>query len=383
MKVVIAMDSFKGSLASLEAGNAVREGILSICDADIILKPLADGGEGTVNALVHGMNGIIKEVTVTGPLHEKTVCEYGQLPMTNTAIIEMSAAAGLTLVAQPLRNPLNTTTFGVGELIKDAISDGYHKFIIGIGGSVTNDCGIGMLTALGFEFLDKNHTPVGVCGSSLSSIEYINTENILPQLKECTFQIACDVKNPLYGPSGAAFVYGPQKGASPEIVEILDQGLRHFSGKVTSIFGKDYSGIPGTGAAGGLGYGFLTFLNSSLESGIDIILRETDLEKDMAGAAFVITGEGMLDGQSAMGKATVGIAKMAKRQGAIVIAITGSTGTGAEKCNNAGIDAYFDIINTAMTLEQAMAAETASINLTQTTTQIFRLIKAITSSFPL
>lgn len=377
MKVVIAIDSLKGSLSSIEAANAIKKGILSVCDADVVIKPLADGGEGTVEALITGMNGITKKITVTGPLFERVDCIYGQLPESKTAIIEMSAAAGITLVPDSLKNPMNTTTYGVGEIIKDAINDGCRKFIIGIGGSATNDCGIGMLQALGFEFYNKEQRKVGADGKSVADIEYISTEKVLPELKECTFNIACDVNNPLYGPNGASHVYGPQKGATPEIVAFLDKGIKHFSECVYKLLGIDNANVPGTGAAGGLGYAFTTFLNATLESGINIILKEIGLEDDVKDADIVITGEGRLDFQTAMGKAPIGVAKLAKKYGAIVLAFAGSTTKDAVKCNEEGIDAYFDIVNSIMTLEEAIDPENAATNMERAVTQVFRLIKCL------
>ena len=377
MKVVIAIDSLKGSLSSIEAANAIKKGILSVCDADVVIKPLADGGEGTVEALITGMNGITKKITVTGPLFERIECIYGQLPESKTAIIEMSAAAGITLVPDSLKNPMNTTTYGVGEIIKDAINDGCRKFIIGIGGSATNDCGIGMLQALGFEFYNREQRLVGADGKSVAAIEYISTEKVLPELKECTFHIACDVNNPLYGPNGASYVYGPQKGATPEIVEFLDKGIKHFSERVYELLEIDKANVPGTGAAGGLGYAFITFLNATLESGIQIILKEIGLEDDVKDADIVITGEGRLDFQTAMGKAPIGVAKLAKKYGAIVLAFAGSTTKDAIKCNEEGIDAYFDIVNSIMTLEEAIDPEKAANNMEQAVTQVFRLLKCL------
>ena len=222
MKVVVAIDSFKGSLSSMEAGMAAREGILKACDADVIVKPLADGGEGTVEALLSGMGGEKIEIPVTGPLGDKVICSYGILKNGKTAVMEMAEAAGLKLVPKELLNPLNTSTYGVGEMIKDAIGRGCRDFIIGIGGSSTNDGGIGMLKALGYEFYDSDGNAVGPEGRELSRIASLSTEGALSELRECRFRIACDVNNPLYGPLGAAHVFGPQKGASPEIVEILD-----------------------------------------------------------------------------------------------------------------------------------------------------------------
>ena len=378
MKVVIAIDSLKGSLSSIEAGESIKEGILKVyADANVVVKPLADGGEGTVESLINGMNGIRETVIVTGPLGEKVHCIYGILSSNSTAIIEMAGAAGITLVSDELKNPLNTTTYGVGETITDAIKKGCRNFIIGIGGSATSDGGVGMLKALGFEFYDKNMKAVGFGGKVLSEIQYIKTEHKLLELNECNFKIACDVNNPLYGKNGAAYVYGPQKGATTEIVEQLDLGLINYAKVVKKDLGVDIAQIPGTGAAGGLGYAFLAFLNAKLESGIKIILDEIKLEEELIDADYVITGEGKLDFQTAMGKAPIGVAKLAKKYDKKVIAFAGCTTQDALKCNEEGIDAYFSIVNGAMSLNNAMDKQVARKNMIATTAQVFRLIKTI------
>ncbi|MCR1876448.1 glycerate kinase [Paraclostridium bifermentans] len=378
MKIVISIDSLKGSLTSIEAANAIKKGILSVDNkSDVIIMPLADGGEGTVEALVQGMNGEEKVISVTGPINEKVNATYGILKETNTAIIEMAQASGLPLVPAELRNPLNTTTYGVGEIIKEAIEKGCRNFIVGIGGSATNDCGVGMLQALGFEFYDENDNLVGLGGKVLNQIKRIKTDNKLKELDECNFKIACDVNNPLYGENGAAYIYGPQKGATKEIVKELDKGLKNFAEVVKDDLGKDIAHREGAGAAGGLGFGFLGFLNSKLESGIKIILDEIKLEEVVKDADIVITGEGRLDNQTAMGKAPIGVAKLAKKHGAKVIAIAGCTTPDAVKCNEEGIDAYFSIVNKAMTIDEAMKKENATQNMIETTIQIFNLIKAV------
>lgn len=378
MKIVISIDSLKGSLTSIEAANAIKKGILSVDNkSDVVIMPLADGGEGTVEALVQGMNGEEKVISVTGPINEKVNATYGILKETNTAIIEMAQASGLPLVPAELRNPLNTTTYGVGEIIKEAIEKGCRNFIVGIGGSATNDCGVGMLQALGFEFYDENDNLVGLGGKVLNQIKIIKTDNKLKELDECNFKIACDVNNPLYGENGAAYIYGPQKGATEEIVKELDKGLKNFAEVVKDDLGKDIAHIGGAGAAGGLGFGFLGFLNSKLESGIKIILDEIKLEEVVKDADIVITGEGRLDNQTAMGKAPIGVAKLAKKHGAKVIAIAGCTTPDAVKCNEEGIDAYFSIVNKAMTIDEAMKKENATQNMIETTIQIFNLIKAV------
>ena len=289
----------------------------------------------------------------------------------------MAQASGLPLVPEELRNPLNTTTYGVGEIIKEAIEKGCRNFIVGIGGSATNDCGVGMLQALGFEFYDENDNLVKLGGKVLNQIKRIKTDNKLKELDECNFKIACDVNNPLYGENGAAYIYGPQKGATEEIVKELDKGLKNFAEVVKKDLGKDIAHIEGAGAAGGLGFGFLGFLNSKLESGIKIILDEIKLEEVVKDADIVITGEGRLDNQTAMGKAPIGVAKLAKKHGAKVIAIAGCTTPDAVKCNEEGIDAYFSIVNKAMTIDEAMKKENATQNMIETTIQIFNLIKAV------
>lgn len=378
MKVVIAIDSFKGSLSSMQAGKATKEGVLSIYpQADVIVKPLADGGEGTVYALADGMNGELKTAKVTGPLGDTVKAHYALLPQSGTAILEMAQAAGLPMVPYSLRDPRLTTTYGVGELIKNAIENGYRKFIIGIGGSATNDAGIGMLQALGFEFFDAAGLPVAGIGASLAHIKTISSKSVLKELSDCTFNIACDVNNPLFGTNGAAHIYGPQKGATPEIVAELDAGLKNFAEVVHRSMGKDPANLPGAGAAGGLGYAFIAFLNSKLASGIHLILEEIALEELMRDADLVITGEGRLDAQTAMGKAPIGVAKLAKKHGAKVVALAGCTTDDAVQCNYEGIDAYFSIANAAMTLQEAMDTETAYRNVRQTTAQIFRLIKSV------
>lgn len=380
LKVVVAIDSFKGSLSSMEAGMAVKEGILKACpEAEVIVKPLADGGEGTVDALLFGMGGKKIEIPVTGPLGDIITGTYGILNDGKTAVIEMAEAAGIKLVPKQMLNPLYTTTRGVGEMIKDAISRGCRHFIIGIGGSATSDGGIGMLTALGFEFYDAEGNAVNPAGNGLIKISDINLVNALKELSECTFRIACDVNNPLYGPEGAAFVFGPQKGATPEMVNILDDGLRNYSEVVKKITGRDTAFYPGTGAAGGLGYAFLTFLNAKLEAGIQIVLDEIKLEDDIKDSDFVVTGEGRLDFQTAMGKAPAGVARLAKKYGKPVIAFGGGITDDAYKLNEEGIDALFSATRLPITLEEAMKYETARNNLAAAATQVFRLISIVKS----
>ena len=374
MKIVTAIDSFKGSMTSLDAGQAVANA-LAVVDpsSSAEIRPLADGGEGTVDALVLGMNGHFEKANVTGPLGEHLTCQYGIIPETKTAIVEMSSAAGITLIPDSSRNPLYTTTYGVGELLCDAISKGCRRFIIGIGGSATNDGGVGMLQALGYDFLDSNRNPVSFGAKGIKDLYEINCNHVLPELAECTFHVACDVTNPLCGVNGCSAVYGPQKGADAKMIEDMDMWLAHYADMAKAQFANADAQYPGTGAAGGMGFAFLTFTNAVLESGIDIVLKETNLEKYIQDADLVITGEGRLDFQTSMGKAPVGVAKLAKKYGKPVIAFAGSVTADAIECNKNGIDAFFPIVRGITTLEEAMKPEVAKFNLSATAEQVFRL----------
>lgn len=375
MKAVIVIDSLKGSLSSIEAGNAVAEGIRRADSRNLtVVRPLADGGEGTVDALVYAMNGEMQDITVTGPLGTPVHCTYGIIRDTGAAVLEMSGAAGITLIPDEKKNPLHTTTYGVGEVIKDAISKGCRRFIIGIGGSATNDGGAGMLQALGYGFLDKegNQIPFGAKG--LEMLKSITDTDVLPELTECQFKIACDVTNILCGEAGCSAVYGPQKGATPEMIRQMDQWLNAYASLAQQTYPKANPDQPGTGAAGGLGFAFLTFTNAVLESGIRIVLEETRLEDSIKDADIVITGEGRLDGQTAMGKAPVGVAGLAKKYGIPVIAFAGSVTKDASECNKNGIDAFFPILRSITTLAEAMEPEHAKNNLTDTAEQVFRLL---------
>ena len=375
MRVVVAIDSFKGSMSSLEAGEAISNGIKKAHkDAEVEIRPLADGGEGTVEALSIGMGGRLVNVDVTGPVGRKVSAVYGIVDSSKTAIIEMSQAAGITLVSGNEKNPLYTTTFGVGELIKDAINKGCRHFVVGIGGSATNDCGIGMLQALGYEFLDKEGNQVGFGASGVRDIVSIRDENVIKELSECYFRVACDVNNPLCGDLGCSAIYGPQKGATKEMVADMDGWLKNYSKIVKEKYPDADSEYPGTGAAGGLGYAFFNFTNSKLESGIKIVLDETKLEEYVKDADIVVTGEGRLDHQTVMGKAPVGVANIAKKYNKKVIAFSGSVTEDAGVCNEHGIDAFFPILRRIVTLEEAMQTDTAKQNLTDTAEQVFRLL---------
>lgn len=375
MNVVVAMDSFKGSLSGLEAGNGVKEGILkAIPEANVGVYPLADGGEGTVEALVLGLNGKLEKVMVTGPLGEPVECTYGILEATGTAVIEMAGAAGITLVPEKERNPLNTTTYGVGEVIKDAIKKGCRHFIVGIGGSATNDGGIGMLQALGYGMLDRNGKQVAFGAKGLEQLVTIRDEGVIKELKECDFRIACDVVNPLCGENGCSAVFGPQKGATPTMIAQMDRWLEAYAILTATKYINANASYPGTGAAGGMGFAFLAYTNTVLESGVKIILDETRLEEHILNADIVVTGEGRMDGQTIFGKAPIGVAKLAKKHGKRVLAFSGSVTEDARMCNTHGIDAFFPIVRGVCTLQDAMDCEKAKKNIVSSVEQVFRVI---------
>ena len=380
MKVVVAIDSFKGSLSSMEAGQAIEEGVKCVYqNAEVVVRPLADGGEGTVEALVEGMGGIFVTKEVTGPLGEKVEAVYGIIEskddLSKTAIIEMSAAAGITLVPEESRNPMNTTTYGVGELILDAIERGCRHFIVGIGGSATNDGGVGMLQALGYDFVTREGKTISYGGNGLRELASIKETNVHPTLKECTFKVACDVTNPLCGENGSSAIFGPQKGATPEMVQELDQLLLHYAELSKSINSYADRFYPGTGAAGGMGFAFLTYTNATLESGIQIVITETKLEELIATADVVVTGEGRLDGQTALGKAPIGVAALAKKYQKKVLAFAGAVTPDAKECNQHGIDAFFPILRGVVTLKEAMNKEVAHQNMVDTVEQVFRVVE--------
>ena len=385
MKVVISIDSFKGSLTSIQAAQAIEKGIKRVeKEAEVVIKPLADGGEGTVDALVDGMGGNMEFIKVTGPAGKPVLAKYGiicptnpDMEETNTAIMEMSQAAGITQVIDKERNPLYTTTYGVGQMIADAIYKGCRRFIMGIGGSATNDGGVGMLQALGYDFLDKDGNQINHGSIGLKDLVQIKDDNVISELKDCEFHIACDVTNPLCGEEGCSAIFGPQKGATKQMVQDMDQWLADYAKIAKQSFIKADANKPGTGAAGGLGFAFLTFTNATLKSGVDLILNETKLEDEIKDADIVITGEGCLDAQTAMGKAPIGVTKLAKKYGKLVLGFSGAVTKGATACNEAGIDAYFPIVRSAVSLEEAMKKKNAQENLTDTVEQVFRLIKVL------
>lgn len=378
MNILVAIDSLKGSISSLEAGSAISEGIRrAMPDAKVTVRPLADGGEGTVEALALGMNGRIEKVKVTGPLGDAVEAAYGIIDGTKTAIIEMSAAAGITLIDEKDRNPLNTTTFGVGELIRDAITKGCRNFIVGIGGSATNDGGIGMLQAIGYEFSDASGRQVPFGAKGLQAIDKISDEHVIPELAECHFKVACDVTNTLCGEQGCSAIFGAQKGATPSMIMQMDRWLENYAHLTHEKYPKADMQQAGTGAAGGLGFAFLSYTDAVLEQGVKIILDETNLEDYVKDADIVVTGEGRLDGQTVMGKAPIGVAKMAKKYDKTVIAFSGCVTDDAVLCNEHGIDAFFPILRTVTTLNEAMDSRNAKNNMILTVEQVFRLVSKI------
>lgn len=375
MKVVAAIDSFKGSLTSMEAGSAVKEGVLAAFpEAEVVVKPLADGGEGTTDALIDGMGGKRISIMVTGPVGNAVQCSYGIFEDRKLAVMEMAAAAGITLLPDGKGDPLHATTRGVGEMILDAVGRGCRDFIIGIGGSATNDGGLGMLKALGFRITDCDGKDVGEGARALGKVAHIDLTGAEPLLRECAFRIACDVTNPLCGENGATYVFGPQKGVKEEWKASLDAGMKNYAKAACEAVGRDCSQDAGAGAAGGLGFAFKSFLNADLTPGVQLVLDAISLEEELKDADIVVTGEGRLDFQTAMGKAPVGVAALGKKYGVKVIAFAGSVTPEASACNHVGIDAFFPVIRSVCTLEEAMKRENAYENLKMTAEQVFRLI---------
>ncbi|MTI49252.1 MAG: glycerate kinase [Firmicutes bacterium] len=375
MKVLIANDSFKGSLDTFEVAESIEKGIKKANQKiEIIRKPLADGGEGTVKALVNATNGQIHNVQVIGPLGDKLDSFFGILGDKKTAVIEMAAASGLPLVPEEKRNPMVTTTYGTGELIKIALDKGCREFILGIGGSATNDGGVGMAQALGISFLDDKGQEVGFGGGSLKDIKRIKLENIDNRIKKSNFVIACDVDNPLCGPKGASYVYGPQKGANEEMVLELDKGLNHLGDIISRELSINIKNEPGAGAAGGLGGGMMAFLNAQLKSGIDLVMKNMKLEDDIKNCDLVITGEGKIDDQTIYGKVPFGVAKLSKKYDKPVIAIAGSVSDKGYIVNKYGIDAVFSIMNYPMYIEEAMNKDKAKLLIESNVEQIMRIV---------
>ncbi|WP_337941123.1 glycerate kinase [Parabacteroides sp.] len=372
MKIVIAVDSFKGCLSSSSIAKAVEEGIFNtLPECEVIKVPIADGGEGTVEALVDATQGKKITLPVHNPLMQPIHAGYGMTGDGRTAIIEMSAASGLNLIPLKPGNIMNTTTYGTGEMIADAIKRGCRNFIIGVGGSATNDAGTGMMQALGVRFTDDTGKEVEKGGKSLSAIRHIDTQNQLPELQDCTFHIATDVTNPFYGPQGAAYIFGPQKGGDEEQIKILDRGMKHLAGLIFETTGKDISYLPGSGAGGGMGGGCVAFLQATISSGIELIMDYLRFDELIQGADLLITGEGRMDRQTLFGKVPVGIARAAASRHIPVIAITGQVDTTADKAlREAGLSAIFPIHPAPISLEKAMQPDYAYRNIRRTVEQI-------------
>lgn len=375
-KIVVAVDSFKGSMDSLEAGYAVKRGIERVCAdrAEILVRPVADGGEGTMRAVTSGLGGEFVSARVTGPLGAKVSAVYGIVKESGLAVMEMAGAAGITLVDRSLLDPARATTYGVGEMILHAVRLGCREFLLGIGGSATTDGGVGMLSALGYEFLDDRGCVIPPGAAALDQIQSIRADKVPEVLKDCRFRVACDVENPLLGEQGAVYVYGPQKGVREEERELFDRKMAHYAEKTCAFTGKDMRLQPGAGAAGGLGFALLSYLDAKLEPGISLVLGILGLEEEIRTADLVITGEGRMDAQTAMGKVPVGIAKLAKKYGCCVLAFAGGVTRDAVRCNEAGIDAFFPIVRGVSTLEDAIQKECAAANMEDAVEQVFRLL---------
>lgn len=373
MKIVIAPDSFKESLTALEVANAIETGFKVIYpNAEYVKVPMADGGEGSVQSLIDATEGRLIEVPVTAPLGNQTTGFLGISGDKQTAFIEMAAASGLHLVPPAQRNPLKTTSYGTGELIKKALDLGVKKILLGIGGSATNDGGVGMLQALGLSFQDNQGQEIGWGGGALADIAQISTENLDPRLNQIIIEVACDVNNPLCGETGASAIFGPQKGATPTMVTELDNGLAHFAHKVEQQLGIAIADKPGAGAAGGMGGGLLLLPNTQLKAGVQIIIEATKLSEHIKDADLVITGEGRMDAQSIAGKTPVGVARTAKQFNKPVIAIVGCLREDYQVVYQHGIDAVFPIIRNLDTLEATLAK--GKENLISSATNIARLL---------
>lgn len=375
MKVLVMMDSFKGSISSIEAGLTIKETLEKRKRSyEVEILPIADGGEGTVESLI-GLSDIKEvKVRVNNPLFESHIARYAYSNKNKLAIMEMSEASGLTLIKDRL-SPMSASTYGVGEMITDALDKGVRNFIIGIGGSATNDGGIGMLTALGFRFLDENGEEINPGIGGVYDLLRIDDSNVDQRIKEAVFDIACDVDNPLNGKFGSAHVFAPQKGATPEQVKIIDELLLKYHNITKQYINTADNTVKGVGAAGGLGYGFKTYLNANLIPGIDLILDLLDAEQHIKEADIIITGEGKIDFQTSMGKAPVGVAKLAKKYKKPVIAFSGIVENDAVAVNDEGIDAFFPILDKITSLEEAMSVDKAKENLKRSVLQVFNILE--------
>lgn len=375
MKIIIAPDSFKESMTALEVADAIETGFKEVFpDGNFIKIPMADGGEGTVQSLVDATNGEIVHRTVTGPLGQQVESFFGISGDGKTAFIEMAAASGIHLVPVEERNPLITTTRGTGELIIEAIELGAKHIIIGIGGSATNDGGAGMAQALGVRFLTKSNDEIVSGGGSLGLIETIDLTNLDQRVHDVKIEVACDVDNPLTGERGASAIFGPQKGATPAVVQELDANLAHYAKKIHEFLGKEINDLEGAGAAGGLGGGLVAFLSAELKRGVDIVLEAVSLEEQLKDADLVVTGEGKIDGQTIFGKTPIGVAKTAKKYQIPVVGLAGTIGADYECVFEHGIDVVFSIVSGPGSLQEALL--NGQSNMVQTSKNVAQLIKA-------
>lgn len=373
---MLAPDSFKESMTAKEVCEAMEVGIKrAMPDAECIHVPMADGGEGTVQSLVDATGGTLIQKVVTGPLGIPVLAHYGVLGDGKTGVIEMASASGIHHVTKETKNPLITTTLGTGELIKDCIESGITDIILGIGGSATNDGGAGMAKALGYKFLDQQGDEIELGGGNLHKLDKIDVTDVLPQLKNINILVASDVTNPLCGERGASVVFGPQKGATPEVVKLLDENLRHYSNVIKEQLGIDIVDVPGAGGAGGLGGGLIAFTNSTMKKGIEIVIEYTGLKEKMQHVDYCFTGEGGIDFQTKFGKAPFGVAQAAKTVNSDikVIALAGYVGKDVETLYDEGFDAIFGIVPKAADIDTLLAD--GKENVTRTSESIARLLK--------
>ncbi len=377
MNVLIAPDKFKGSLPALAVCEAIQQGLHDAYPAlTCVPFPLADGGDGTASILTHHAGGHEVQATVLNPLGQQVTATYGYAPQQRTAFIEMAAASGLHLLQPHQRQGLATHTSGTGQLLLHAIQQGATTILLGIGGSATNDCGMGMASALGYQFFDAHNNPVAPSGQNLGKVHRIDSSQVSINTTEITIRVACDVNNPLTGPEGAAYTYGPQKGVQPNELATLDAGMHHFGQVLAQHFGQDYSQLPGAGAAGGLGAGAMAFLRATLQPGIDMVMQQTGFEAALGKADVVITGEGRIDDQTLHGKVIQGVCKQAAAQGVPVLALCGALEASQATIKQLGLSYAASILTMPTTLKEAMQPQATQHNLRQAAFNAIRLLKA-------